>query len=81
MVIFKLLASGLHDSICTCCQATKYEPFSVTLDCEGEHQIKTSFPKPIECGCQPCETKHHTKNPVKTGVKHKKRGARMFHGY
>ncbi|XP_025836286.1 hemocytin-like [Agrilus planipennis] len=63
--------TGSHESKCECCQATKYEPLFVELECEDGYKYKKQIAVPVECGCESCSNSFTktggTKSSRKTG--------------
>ncbi|KAJ8974052.1 hypothetical protein NQ317_002298, partial [Molorchus minor] len=63
--------SGLHESACSCCQATKYSSIHVELVCSDGETWKKKIAVPSRCGCEGCAANNSkfTKSPTKSGVK------------
>ncbi|XP_017781781.1 PREDICTED: hemocytin [Nicrophorus vespilloides] len=49
--------SGSHESICSCCRATKYSPLLIELTCEDGYKFKKQVAVPTVCGCEGCSAK------------------------
>ncbi|XP_050302983.1 hemocytin [Anthonomus grandis grandis] len=58
--------SGLHESICSCCQAVEYQPLEVELTCEDGFTWIKKVAVPAKCECVPCgggSLEYPTKEP------------------
>ncbi|XP_066254573.1 hemocytin [Euwallacea similis] len=49
------IKSGLHESVCSCCQATDYRSLKVDLVCEDGYKWVKKVAVPSKCGCRSCE--------------------------
>jgi von Willebrand factor len=45
---------GAHESDCSCCQATRYVPLEVELECEDGFKWNKKIEVPSDCGCEGC---------------------------
>lgn len=62
----------MHESVCSCCRATKYEPLVIELDCENGQKLEKQIAMPSKCSCEGCVAQkssktHYIKSGVKTG--------------
>ncbi|CAG9772868.1 unnamed protein product [Ceutorhynchus assimilis] len=48
------IRSGLHESVCSCCQAIKYQPLDVELECEDGYKWTKKVAVPSKCNCVAC---------------------------
>ncbi|KAL1513261.1 hypothetical protein ABEB36_002690 [Hypothenemus hampei] len=46
--------TGMHESVCTCCQAVKYESLEVELECEDGYKWMKKVGVPSKCDCLAC---------------------------
>lgn len=49
-----LLETGMHESVCSCCQATKYQSLDVELQCEDGFRWTKKVAVPAKCSCVAC---------------------------
>ncbi|CAH0701554.1 unnamed protein product [Spodoptera exigua] len=59
--------TGVHDSRCECCQATKYGSLDVTLSCEDGSLQKHRVATPSTCACAACGGPQRPLWPTKSG--------------
>ncbi|XP_026747695.1 hemocytin-like [Trichoplusia ni] len=65
--------TGIHDTRCECCQATKYTPVQVMLSCEDGTAQAHRLASPAACACAACNAADKPMWPGKpgyAGVKH-----------
>jgi len=46
--------SGLHESVCSCCQATNFQSLKVELECENGYKWTKKVAVPSQCSCRAC---------------------------
>lgn len=64
------LETGIHESLCSCCRATKYHPLIIELDCEDGQKLEKQIAMPSKCSCEGCLAAKASKTySIKSGVK------------
>lgn len=64
------LFSGTHESVCSCCQATKYDTINVDMTCDDGYKWVKKVSVPSRCDCNGCAANNFNKYAnTKTGVK------------
>lgn len=48
------IKSGLHESVCSCCQATNFQSLKVELECENGYKWTKKVAVPSQCSCRAC---------------------------
>ncbi|XP_030758519.1 hemocytin-like [Sitophilus oryzae] len=51
------IKTGLHESVCSCCQATDYQSLEIELDCDDGSKFKKKVAVPSKCSCVACGEK------------------------
>nr|XP_026489918.1 hemocytin-like [Vanessa tameamea] len=59
--------TGIHDSSCECCQATRYAPLLVSLTCADGSRRPHRLASPADCACRRCAELASHWYPSKSG--------------
>nr|XP_023019258.1 hemocytin-like [Leptinotarsa decemlineata] len=69
---FLFSGSGMHESVCSCCQTVEYGSIMVELTCKDGEKFKKRIAVPAKCGCLACgenlnKKGYSKKAPIKIG--------------